>query len=728
MATIWQERRPERPDPYLDWEFQNRLRTGDPVRDERWCPVLIRVQEGPADRPTHFLDLFLEAISDGLLDGREIRMQNDEEQHLQDVIDKLRKEQKPSLLDKEDFRLEYFAYMTEDQVYKNGAAVTGGFYTIRLVGPPIPTMSLQKTRFSDARGLREPPEGAVAVGIIDDGIAFAHERFRRPAREGPATSYDTRMEAIWLQDEERTRRDPAGSFEPDRGVAFGRRLIGETINEHFATVEQQTGDIHDVDVYKALNLSGFDESTHNATAFRLAHGTHVMDLACGFDPDDPAQQAKADKFYLLAVQLPPAVTAETSGMNMASYVLQGLRQIMLWATKWRPLPLVINFSYGITAGPKDGTHFLEAEINRLIVQYWRLRNQPMKVILSAGNAFLDRTASTLTLEGKGNTGSIDWMLLPDDSTTSFVEIWFDLPENTPGNQCPITLDLAPPIGPDHTGEMPEAGQGRILVQPGGPAADQILAAPPVAGVYYHVFEREDRQRGRIFLAVNPTKSWEPHVAVAPSGRWRITVSCRSEQRFVLNMYIQRDDTPSGFRRNGRQSYFDHPSAYEFNQETGNYDALGGDCPITHKGTLSAIGNGSTTILVGAAEDSEPSIIVNPAISNLERRSQVKSSSYTSSGPTPTREGPDLSAIADDGRSFPGVLAAGSVSGSVVAMRGTSVAAPQVARHLAYDLANLAPCFEKTDTEEGDSRLGRAVLRPKGIGLRGRRKYGHRSEP
>ena len=46
---------------------------------------------------------------------------------------------------------------------------------------------------------------------------------------------------------------------------------------------------------------------------------------------------------------------------MGSYVLQAVRLIMLWADRFGQdgVPLVINFSYGLLAGPKDGTQKIE---------------------------------------------------------------------------------------------------------------------------------------------------------------------------------------------------------------------------------------------------------------------------------------------------------------------------------------------------------------------------------
>ena len=68
--------------------------------------------------------------------------------------------------------------------------------------------------------------------------------------------------------------------------------------------------------------------------------------------------------------------------------------------------------------------------------------------------------------------------------------------------------------------------------------------------------------------------------------------------------------------------------------------------------------------------------------------------YTAAGtagvPPGTRAAPDYVVPTDDSLVHAGVLAAGSRSGSVVAMSGTSVAAPQRARALADRLAGVAP--------------------------------------
>jgi hypothetical protein len=53
--------------------------------------------------------------------------------------------------------------------------------------------------------------------------------------------------------------------------------------------------------------------------------------------------------------------------------------------------------------------------------------------------------------------------------------------------------------------------------------------------------------------------------------------------------------------------------------------------------------------------------------------------------------PDMSAVADDSPAFRNVLAAGTRSGSVVAMNGTSVAAPQATRLIADLMLSQLAC-------------------------------------
>jgi hypothetical protein len=144
----------------------------------------------------------------------------------------------------------------------------------------------------------------------------------------------------------------------------------------------------------------------------------------------------------------------------------------------------------------------------------------------------------------------------------------------------------------------------------------------------------------------------------------------------IDAWIQRDETPYGYRRRGRQSRFEDPDYVRF-------DAYGyplEEDPENHKsyirrsGTLNAIATGAATVAVAGY-----------------RYSDGLPATYSASGPEATdsaklnsgfRRSPDAMAVSDDSVTCRGVLAAGTRSGSVAAMNGTSVAAAYVTRLLA----------------------------------------------
>lgn len=577
MALSWREEGLKRPDRYLDWEFRNRVR---PSGIERWAPVLLQIEHGPHGDAAANLRRLQQAARSGKVDpqnGMDIRivMHGDEKQRLEKLIQELTA--KPSSMPPEGHvSLDFYVYIHEEDIYTTSGTYNNrrGF-KIEFAGPPIPgsfdaRFALPPTRISPMLPAERPNRRAVAIGIIDDGIAFAHERFR-----SHADGISTRIAAFWRQEIEKIE---------DRSVVFGEVFDKERIDGLFKTVGLDRPMFDEDAVYRKAGMRDFRRERLDLTALRRAHGTHVMDLACGFDPNDPAEQERAAYFPILAVQLPDAVTADTSGVNMGSYVLQGLRQIMLWADNFpcsdgspgtQALPLVVNFSYGINAGPKDGSFYLERQIERLIDE--RRSRAPTEVVLPAGNTFRSRMTALVKLK-PGCAQQLDWMILPDDATPSFAEIWFDADADAPsGTPCPVKITITPPGGPAGTTLAPRAEVVQVLGE-----------NKAICGVYYDVFNPPDAPRGRarIFLAVSPTKSWDDGAPLAPSGRWQIRLE--SDRPLTLYLYVQRDDTVFGFRPSGRQSFFDHPQAYERDPSTGDYDGLDKNGPIAHEATLSAM--------------------------------------------------------------------------------------------------------------------------------------------
>jgi hypothetical protein len=111
----------------------------------------------------------------------------------------------------------------------------------------------------------------------------------------------------------------------------------------------------------------------------------------------------------------------------------------------------------------------------------------------------------------------------------------------------------------------------------------------------------------------------------------------------------------------------------------------GPSSIKRYGTLNALATGRKSIVIGGF-----------------RRSDYKASRYSGAGPIidppsiggPWRDGPDATAVSDDTPVLHGVLAAGTRTGSMCAMNGSSVAAPQITRLIA-DLMTTGIASDRT---------------------------------
>jgi hypothetical protein len=501
----------------------------------------------------------------------------------------------------------------------------------------------------------EPHQGVVVTGIIDDGIAFANERFCTQGSDG---ALRTRIEYVWLQGAAATE----GST-----VLYGRELNKTQING-LLEVCSTAGLVDEDKLYRLSGLEDFGRAEHKSTAWRTSHGTHVMDLACGY----PCTNAPCNR-PIVCVQLPPRGTQDTSGVRLEPQVLAAIDYILDRADRVANelqcgrLPVVINFSYGFYAGPHDGTHPIEAAIDKIIAER-EAQRQKVRVVLPSGNAHLARCHAQVDLEPSPSPGAeaaIDWRVLPDDQTSTFVELW--LPFSDEPLRQRIELSVAPPVGPASCPPLREqAGQALELKNERGDVLCKISYESIAA-----------TGRSRFVVALPPTAFHDVPKQLAPAGIWTLKIRNVSREYQQVQLWIQRDDTPFSYPIRGRQSYFDDPEYKVF--DGGGFEIeVDADCsPVRRAGSINAAGTGSDAIVVGG----------------FLRKEEVPSR-YSAGGPitakgdrpTPHRFGPDAMAVADDSKVLPGVLAAGSRSGSVVAMNGTSVAAPQVTRLIVDELA------------------------------------------
>jgi hypothetical protein len=517
----------------------------------------------------------------------------------------------------------------------------------------------------------------VLVTVIDDGIAFAHARFRDVAGK-------TKVEAFWDQRQPSPSPYPAASMVPPYGQALIRTEINDLLARH------TRGGLVDEDaLYRGAG---------NADVGRRGrHGTHVMDLACGW----PSSESKTP--MVAAVQLPRAVALDTTGHLLAPSVLDALYFTLDLEARLRkggdPIPVVVNLSYGIHAGPHDGSSALEMAMDNLIES----RNSakcPLAIVIPAGNSLLSRCHASVSLS-KEQARVIEWRIPPDHPRTTFLELW--LPHKQAA--C-IELKLTTPTG------------SFVYVQPYGTWC--LLQGGDPNAVLATVSYREaatslwNASRDMVLISVASTRFTGDTNKVAPAGTWRLEIRNLITADIQVDAWIERTDSPYGFARTGPQSRFED-AGYAVYDGTGApvEEDPHNDSPVSRTRTLNGIATGSRTIVVGAAR--------------ADRRRPAR---YASSGPAiagatgvPTRQGPDVSSTSDDVGTRRGVLGAGTRSAGVVALNGSSVAAPQVTRRIAalmssgvaIDRATVQTELPQPPIAPPDERMGHGFVAPAASG-------------
>jgi hypothetical protein len=494
------------------------------------------------------------------------------------------------------------------------------------------------------------------LALIDDSLALAHANFLHRGK--------ARTAFFWRQDAKGTGRTPAP-------MGYGHELTAADINAamraHF-----YEGMVHEAAVYAALGLSSLGkkresgaEHVFHALDTAISHGTHVMDLAAGprtllaqvanlppgFDapPTWAPANDDASRAPLIAVQLDYDTVRDTSGGSMNVHVLDGLMYILSRCTD--KAKVTVNISFGTLAGPHDGTSLLEAAMDQLTT----LLDQRLQIVLAAGNSYQLRTHANKTLS-KGERHTLDWRGLPDDSTQSFVELWIE--EERDGLEIRLTPPGCAPL------PALKFGESRMWTNGGN---------PPLCALIYPETVATGRRGTCALLAVAPTFSFDPKTATAPSGVWKIELINTGNEPVTVDAYVERDDVVTGTRSGARQSHFED----KWYDTSGNPDAFvdhpGNPSAIRRSGNFNSIATGAKTVSVGGTRITGP------------RWAHYSPQKPDPDAGRPQRPGvvkvPGADAFSDGNPAAPGVNAAGTRSGAVVRLRGTSDASPQVARQI-----------------------------------------------
>ncbi|MBC5763374.1 hypothetical protein [Ramlibacter albus] len=496
------------------------------------------------------------------------------------------------------------------------------------------------------------------VAIIDDSLALANAAF--------LANRKSRTQYFWRQDEAGRGTVPDGfGYGHEQSAADIDKVIGANIFN---------GLVDEGRVYTQLGLSTLGDK-HPSGELRfhtldtpVSHGSHVADLAAGpyalasriagvpphygAPPSWALANDAASRAALVAVQLDYDTVKDTSGGSLNVHVLDGLMYVL---RRCAPTARIsANISFGTIAGPHDGTSVLEQAMAALCAE----EGARLAVTLAAGNSYQQRTHANVTLAA-GDRCVLHWQVQPDDITQSFVELWIQ-------DGCKDVEIVVTPPGGTALPAM-RIGEGGVWTGSG---------TVPLATLIYPQRAATGKLGTCALLALAPTHSFDSGAGLAPSGRWDIELVNRGKQDATIDAYVERDDVAVGTRAGARQSHFedalydtsgnpgsfiDHPSNPTLIRRSGNFNSI-----ATGHGVRSA---GGTRVGLPAADPEywahysprEP----DPDASRPQRP-QV-------------RKVPSAQAPSDENAQLPGVNAAGSRSGALVRMVGTSAASPQVAR-------------------------------------------------
>jgi hypothetical protein len=529
--------------------------------------------------------------------------------------------------------------------------------------PPVPGQQ----RSSGTPGGGAELSGKV-IGLIDDSLAVAQASFLDAAGK-PRTAF------FW-------RQDSAGLGPVPIAMGYGHEFTASDIASAMAA-NTTRGVCDESGVYIDLGLSTLGQQApggrvgFHALDTAQSHGTFVLDLAAGpmplpsrvanlppgFDAppswDEPGDDASL--CAIVAVQLDNRTVRDTSGGSMNVGVLDGLMYILSRCAA--DAEVTVNISFGTLAGPHDGTSALEAAMDQLV----SLCHGRLRLVLAAGNGYQSRTHASIPLTSSKKPvapwqreGTLDWRVLPDDPTQSFLELWL------PPDARDVQIEVTPP------GHQPlpalRLGESRMWCDD----ADR-----PCCALIYPRSVATGEHGTCALLALSRTFSFDRGVTAAPSGRWRVRLATGSGD-VVVDAYIERDDIIDGAANGTRQSHF---------EDADYVIAAPADTPsnptlIRRSGSFNSIGTGAATVSVGATRISHP--VTARGISD------PKWALYSPRKPDPDATRPERPGVVkvpraegfgDENPVLQGVTAAGTHSGALVRLRGTSAASPQVTRRL-----------------------------------------------
>lgn len=478
------------------------------------------------------------------------------------------------------------------------AKVAGALYSDGAV-VPIPEAFANTSRHEDwefehvaERLPNDIPDGTVITGILDTGIALSHMMTN-------ITAGETRVIAAWQQGTPMVNDDKGVRLQP--WLPCGREVFAGEINQKLRQYGDGTGVVDEEAFNRDLGVTTPEVTLGNRDLeMAAAHGTHTLSLAAGFDPKDHDAETLA-KQRIIAVNLPAQFSHGTGGNFLSYFAIYGLARILhladaLWEKNVlskkgaKPdcygYPIVINFSYGMVAGPKDGYHVFEDAFRKILrsreltARGFKGGASPVRIMMPVGNDNLKRGAASSVLGANGVTNkhgytaepeiTLPWRIQPGDATANFLEIWTeamgqrlfknDLLKNlkvfvTPPGQPETKLENLDNNNIQDLGNYARVYSQQVKI---GPFDTNIQSDSSAIGV---ADSGNDNSVYRLALlvCVAPTTIDLKGAPTAPAGLWNVKVQYDGNTPVDFTFYIQSDQSAVVTSKTGLRSYFDHPN-------------------------------------------------------------------------------------------------------------------------------------------------------------------------
>lgn len=537
-----------------------------------------------------------------------------------------------------------------------------------------------KTVGVDARPPLAGSNGGPVIALIDGGVALGHSAFLQSDQKNPRVAHfwrqDDYLGSRYLRDTVRTNTlwpNTHSHWQDSRTMGYGAELDRKAIAEAMQA-SQYLGMLDEDALYQRLGLWDLDRLAH--------HGTHVLSLAAGpyRHPEQMGTEASPPEWGtpsngdlkssedcdLVAVQLAWANVLDTSGRCGDAHILDALMYV--WARCDDAANVVVNLSWGVNAGPHDGSSILE----KAMVDWCALRPEKLSIVVPAGNSYQARGHANVKLEKQDASVELNWRIQPECYTPSFLEIWFD-PEIS--DAVGVSVHVTPP----------DSRNGFDLTAPG--VVKWSVRGKPSATLVMLKRPNLSEKGSMALVAVEPTAGDGPG-ALAPAGVWKVKVTNKGTSSIGLCTYIERNDVAMGLFTGAKQSYFE-------DEKYNLGDAVDDDVQravlrlnpvngsdVRRTGTfnhLSTGANGQNNVhsvggLVVFPTGREPKDIMPSPYS--PRWDDGKDKRVSGRRKSPTTMMPS-----DQSLVLPGLRAAASRSGAVVRLVGTSSAVPLAVRAL-----------------------------------------------